>query len=117
MSRLDDIIAGKTDLPEWKVEKYREIYASMQPRPRAVRKPCVTLSEAAAFAKYPCVYREKTIEQHTCKPCSGSRVHTICVCSLFDRLCTVRAATDAWDKRGPKRQRVLCCMGCESRKG
>jgi hypothetical protein len=79
--------------------------------PQTVR---VSLSETEAFSRYPCLHRLRTTEQHTCRPCGGSRVHTICECTVLDRLCTVRAS-DAWDRRGPTKLRVLCCVSCEHR--
>jgi hypothetical protein len=113
MARIDDIVSGKTNLPRWKVDKYRELYRGTKP-PNPSPSAQGPSSESAAFAKYPCKYREKTVEQHTCRPCGGSRVHTICLCNLLDRLCTVRAS-DAWDRRQSKKRRVLCCLSCEHR--
>lgn len=114
MARIDEIVEGRTELAQWKVERYREIYRRLDPVIRLHQSHKWSFSESEASVRYPCVHRTKTTGQHTCRPCGGSRVHTICHCDLLDRLCTVRAS-DAWDRRGQKRQRVLCCMRCEHR--
>ena len=70
------------------------------------------LTEPEAFAKFPCLYREETAELHTCKPCRGSRVHTLCQCHLLNRPCTVLAS----DAKGPDKKPVETCLTCEQRK-
>lgn len=111
-TRLDDILAGRTSLPQWKVERYREIYG--KPAPKAKTKRPLVLAESETFQKFPCIHRVRTTEQYSCRPCAGSRIHTICECTLLNRRCTVRAS-DAWDLRGPRKQRVLCCLSCDLR--
>ena len=106
MSRIDDILAGKTNLPAWKVEVYRELYGS-GPAVKPLAKPPIT--EDKAFAKFPCVHRELTDETYVCKPCAGAREHTVCICRLLnDARCTVRASGAS---------KMLFCIGCEYRKG
>ena len=69
------------------------------------------VSEAEAFEKFPCVHRVPTDRSHACKPCRGSRTHTICSCQLLGRECTVRAS----DARGTDGRPVEVCLACEQR--
>jgi len=125
MRFIEDVLSGDTDFPLEKVRKYRAFYENWKRRiegsdyrpqfGKRDKKPLQPpMSEVEALTRFPCIYREKTVEQYRCRPCNGSRVHTICNCLLLDRSCTVRAS-DAWDHRGSKKRRVLCCMRCEHR--
>ncbi len=74
-----------------------------------VNKPEMT--EAEAFERFPCVHRVPTSQMHKCRPCRGSRVHTICECRLLNRECTVQKS----DAKGKDRKPVETCLTCELR--
>jgi hypothetical protein len=101
--------AQGADLSEFET---REITAAEKALPEAPpkRRPA-ELSEAEAFAKFPCVHRVPTDRSHVCKPCRGSRTHTICSCRPLGRECTVRAS----DAKGADGKRVEICLTCELR--
>jgi GT2 family glycosyltransferase len=128
--RHRQILLGETDLPDWKRRRY---YWSLSkrhvipeelrppgavdlppppPSPSRTEAPAIpSITEAEAFERFPCRYRNPTSEVVECKVCRDERTHTVCHCSLFDRECTVRAGSD---KLRPTR-RFLMCAGCDAR--
>lgn len=106
--RQCEILSGAAELPQWKVEKYRDLW--IQNGYDVVQRD-VGMSESKAEDRFPCIHRGEKIGEHQCKPCDGGRVHAVYVCGALSRACTIRSSS-ARDDQG---RRALACLACDHR--
>jgi hypothetical protein len=71
--------------------------------------PVDGLTEKQALEKFPCFHRGEPLGMHICKPCQGSRQHTIFACALRG-VCTARASGAKYDGKC-----VAVCLACDDR--
>lgn len=94
-------------MSEWETAEVLDLVQKLPTLPAGPKE----LTEVQSFEKWPCLHRISTEILHQCKPCRGSRTHTLCECRLKNRECTVRAS-DAMGKDGKP---VETCLKCEVR--
>lgn len=75
--------------------------------PKKTKEPTSGLTEEQALVKYACTHRGKALGEHVCKPCQGSRRHTIFACEIHGA-CTARGSGAKHNGKA-----IAVCLACE----